>query len=535
MLAVVGFVAGKFLSELLLSTAAKSSGLSETEAAFISFVVPWGVSGLLTGVVFLATPLRQEKLIRLILDWLRLRLLWQGLGSLLGGRSRGLPADRGVAETADRGVEAVPTVSPAAVPPVSPVVAGATGAAASGGTVQPEFIGGLNSSGSQARAAVDELRRSKVPVGSVFERATAGVSQQAKAATVDSLQPGSAELNRQASLLELAAITGLVFCVAHSLGADFWDWLLRLKFDESLAGDDRSIEILRPLKSLIPTVVLWICMLAAEPQQSWRRILQTGVLGTLCEFIMAIMYPAIAWLFGSATFAALLAVTMAQLFESPVRRIVSRIVLSVVGGLLSMSTVAIPLLVTAEMLGNPLQGIDGLTVSKVSWTAGLICQVFLLFVSQRSLLVSRLAADLPAVRGSLATGIAGTAALCAVLLAGGLRKLLHLDVQDAGFWVLLLLLLQALPVLLTGAASVRLQLCWLALSSSVYGIMVLLCWLAPMAAFLLPVTTFLLCSNLIMSGESPNISECGGLLLEQLKLRQARRVFEYRLLIGRRR
>ncbi|MFM8723771.1 MAG: hypothetical protein ACKON9_01450, partial [Planctomycetaceae bacterium] len=128
--------------------------------------------------------------------------------------------------------------------------------------MQPEFIGGLNSSGSQARAAVDELRRSKVPVGSVFERATAGVSQQAKAATVDSLQPGSAELNRQASLLELAAITGLVFCVAQSLGADFWEWLLRLKFDESLAGDDRSIEILRPLKSLIPTVVLWICMLA---------------------------------------------------------------------------------------------------------------------------------------------------------------------------------------------------------------------------------------------------------------------------------
>ncbi|MFM7866316.1 MAG: hypothetical protein ACKPHU_19065, partial [Planctomycetaceae bacterium] len=104
-----------------------------------------------------------------------------------------------MAETADRGVEAVPTVSPAAVPPVSPVVAGATGAAASGGTVQPEFIGGLNSSGSQVRAAVDELRRSRVPVGAVFERATAGVSQQAKAATVDSLQPGSAELNRQAS------------------------------------------------------------------------------------------------------------------------------------------------------------------------------------------------------------------------------------------------------------------------------------------------------------------------------------------------
>jgi hypothetical protein len=234
------------------------------------------------------------------------------------------------------------------------------------------------------------------------------------------------------------------------------------------------------------------------------------------------------------TFAALLAVTMVQLFETPVRRIVSRILLAIVGGALSVSAVAIPLLAIVYMLGKPLQGIDDLTESRVSWTASLICQVFLLFVSQRSLLVSRLTADLPAVRGSLALGIAGAAALCAVLVAGGLRNLLHVDVQDAGLWVLLLLLLQGLPFLLTGAASVRLQLYWLALSSGVCGVMILLCWMAPMAAFLMPVTTFLLCSNMIMAGDSPNLSEHGLLLVEQLKLRQARRVFEYRLKIGRR-
>lgn len=542
MLAVVGFVAGKMLSSLLLSTAAKSSDASTDEVIFLVSMVPWGVSVLLTGVVFLATPLRQEKLIRLILDWLRLRLLVRGLMSIFGGRSRGLPSARPDSETGDHGTVVASAVPPAAAAAVAPVVTGSGNAAVAPGTVaaagkagsaMPGAASGLNPFGSSGRRVAEEIGRPEV-AGKAVAGAMAGDSRRPADASVDPLQLNSVDVNRKAALLELVAVIGLVFCAANSLGADFWDWLLRLKFDESLEGDSRSIVILRPLKSLIPTVVLWIGMLAAEPQRSWRRILRTGVLGTLCEFLVAILYPAMTWLIGSMTFVALLAVTMVQLFETPVRRIASGILLAVVGGSLSMSAVAIPMLAMVSLSGNPLQEIDNVTVVMVSCTASLICQVFLLFVSQRSLLVSRLAADLPAVRGPLATGIAGAAALCAVLVAGGLRNLLHVDVRDAGLWVLLLLLLQGLPFLLTGAASVRLQLYWLALSSGVYGVMVLLCWLAPMAAFLMPVTTFLLCSNLIMSGDSPNLSESGRLLVEQLKVRQARRVFEYRLLIGRR-
>jgi tetratricopeptide (TPR) repeat protein len=527
MLAVVGFVAGKFLSELLLSTVGKTSGGSSEEVAFLSSVVPWGVSMLLTGVVFLATPLRQEKLIRLVLDWLRLRLLWQALLSLFRWRSRRMPEDRAEAAAADPEPEKSAAVSPAAVPPVATGTAGATGAT---GAAQSTSATGVKPNDVQGRAAADGFRRPDVSGGAGSAGSMAGNSQNA----VDPVLLRSVDLNRQAALLELLTVIAAVFCVANSLGADFWDWLLRLKFDDSLADDSRSIVILRPLKSLIPASVLWFSMSAAEPQQSWRRILKVGALGTLCEFIVAILFPSMTWVMGSLTLVALLVVTAAQMFEIPVRRAIFGMLLAVVGGLLSMSTVAIPLLAVVAMLGNPFVDIDNLTLSKVSWTASLICQFFLLLVPQKTLLVSRLAADLPAVRGSLATGISWAAAMFAVLLACWMRNLLHLDVQDVGVWILLLMILQFLPILMTGRTSVRLQLFWLTLSGSAFCVMVLLCWLTPMAGFLLPVTAFLLSAHLVMSGDSPSLSESGRVLVEQLKLRQSRRMSEYRLLIGRR-
>lgn len=525
MLGVAGFVAGKFLSGLLLSTVAKTSGGSSEEVAFLFSVVPWGVSMLLTGVVFLATPLRQEKLIRLVLDWLRLRLLWQGLLSLFRWRSRRMPEEQAAA--ADPVSEQAAAVFQAGVPPVA---TGTAGASVATGTAQSTSAIGVKPNDVQGRAAVDGFRRPDVSGGAGSAGSMAANSQNA----VDPVLLRSVDLNRQAALLELLTVIAVVFCVANSLGADFWDWLLRLKFDDSLAEDSRSIVILRPLKSLIPASVLWFSMSAAEPQQSWRRILKVGALGTLCEFVVAILFPSMTWVMGSLTLVAMLVVTAAQLFEITVRRAVFGMLLAVAGGLLSMSTVAIPLLAVVAMLGNPFVDIDNLTLSKVSWTASLICQFFLLLVPQNSLLVSRLAADLPAVRGSLAIGISWAAAMFGVLLACWMRNLLHLDVQDVGVWILLLMILQFLPILMTGRTSVRLQLFWLTLSGSAFCVMVLLCWLTPMAGFLLPVTGFLMSAHMVMSGDSPDLSESGRVLVEQLKLRQSRRTSEYRLLIGRR-
>lgn len=214
-----------------------------------------------------------------------------------------------------------------------------------------------------------------------------------------------------------------------------------------------------------------------------------------------------------------------------------RIVLMQMGGLagasLVMSAVAVPLTFAAVMFGFADRYIPADSFMKLAMTALFMCQIFVSSTSAGSIQISRLAADYPVVRGTLSIGSSWIAAAVVSMTAAWLTSILKEEWHGPGMWVLLLLLIQALPFVLCGPRGFAAQRPWFLLSAIWIVVISLLWWLVPTAAVLVFPATFALSVISLLRLETMNHCERWGDVVQQLKLRQSRRMFMLRQLLRR--
>ena len=341
------------------------------------------------------------------------------------------------------------------------------------------------------------------------------------------------DIDRSAALAECLFVGVLTFCLSVACGHLFWDWLLGLRFDASLESDARTLEILRPFSAVFPLFAMSVLSIALESAARWRRIMLVGGIGILVDFVMAILFPAATSVIHFLLLTAILMISISEFRRIEFWRVVLMQVGGLAGASLVMSAVAVPLAFAAEMLGFEIRSIFTDSFKELAMTTLFLCQIFVSSSSAGSIQISRLAAEYPVVRGTLSIGSSWIAAAIVYATARWLTTFLKDEWHGPGEWVVLLLLIQSLPFVLCGPRGFAAQRPWFLLSSIWITVMSLLWWIVPTAAVLVFPATFALSAISLLRLETMNFFERWGDVVQQLKLRQSRRMFMVRQLLRR--
>lgn len=333
------------------------------------------------------------------------------------------------------------------------------------------------------------------------------------------------DLDRCAALVEMLSVGVMVFCLSVACGHSFWGWLLGLRFNIEDSSDARTLEILSPFSAVFPLLAMSLMAVAMEPATRWQRMLLVGACGILFEFLAAILIPSKAATIHILLLAMIVVLTIAEMRRVPFWRVLLMQAGGLLGASLVLSAVAVPLMALVAVFDFSEHSIPASSFVELTMTAFFVCQLFVSVASPGSVQISRLAADHPAVRGTLAIGSAWAAAATLSLIVGWLTFTLKEEWHGAGQWVLLLLFAQTLPFVLSGSQGRSALRPWLVLSATSIIIMSVLWWLLPAAAILLFPATFAVSVVGLLRLETTNLFEQGANLAIQLKLRHSRRMF----------
>lgn len=491
---IPGYLIGDKVYHLVRLGDSTESGLTRGLIWLATMVV---VPMFVATMIFVATPNRGERLARFLFDWLPF------------GKS--LPRVRPVEES-------------------DSALFDATEAAANPNPVRgprkpdPHAIDIRFSEVKPVTSGADTIDRASQTIVTPTGAGTPQLSGHAVAKS-DPLLFQTVDLDRSARLIELLTIGVLTFCLSVAGGRAAWAWLLLKRFDPELTTDARTMEILGPLATLVPLLALVIFSVAIEPSARWRRLAWAGGIAIGFEFVAAILYADSLPVVRSLVQFSILLLAIAEIQRITFRHCLALQFGGLIGASLMLSAVAVPLLAVAIAVDFSEHAIPADSFIQLILATFLICQVYVFIASTGSIQISRLAADYPILRGTLSIGAAWVMAAVLSMTSGWLTEKLKEDWQTVGRWVVLLLLIQILPLTLTGRRALSWARQWLMLSGLMVLLAGLLWWCTPGSAKLLFPATFAFGVVGQLRLETTSLFDEGQRLLVQLKLRHSRRMF----------
>ena len=162
-----------------------------------------------------------------------------------------------------------------------------------------------------------------------------------------------------------------------------------------------------------------------------------------------------------------------------------------------------------------------------------MCQIYVSGSSAGSLQISRLAADYPAVRGTMSIGAGWIAAAIITISVSWLTSIVREEWHGVAKWVLLIFMLQMIPFGLSGRLGLRSQRLWLLVSVVWTTTVAALWWLLPTSALLMFPVTFAFSAISLLRLETCNLFTHWNTSWQQIKVRHSRRMFVIRQVLRR--
>ncbi|MCA9036579.1 MAG: TIR domain-containing protein [Planctomycetaceae bacterium] len=339
--------------------------------------------------------------------------------------------------------------------------------------------------------------------------------------------------DRSAGLLEMLSVGVLLYCVSVACGNNLWNWLLGLRFDASVETDARTVEILRPFSSVFPLLGAAVIAVFIESASRWRRILTAGGIGILIQLLTAILFPTAAKSIQAIVLGLILLLVISEVRRVSVGRVLLVQLGALTGATLVFSAAILPLLLAAILLGFESRSIPAVSFLQVCLTSLLMCQIYVSGSSAGSLQISRLAADYPAVRGTMSIGAGWIAAAIITISVSWLTSIVREEWHGVAKWVLLIFMLQMIPFGLSGRLGLRSQRLWLLVSVVWTTTVAALWWLLPTSALLMFPVTFAFSAISLLRLETCNVFTHWNTIWQQIKVRHSRRMFVIRQVLRR--